>query len=456
MQRQGCGNFELRPLVIISGRTQFFNHHLVSGTNAPLPAGFRFGYTDKQSCEDKVPHEQFDKQSLKGQVEEDNLSKLQQTFRELFGTDARLFRAPGRVNLIGEHTDYNDGFVLPAALEFSTWVAAAPRTDRKMVLHSENFSERVEFDLDNAPATAQQHWSDYAVGVAVMLEQSGRRLGGANMLIRGEVPIGAGLSSSAAIEVAVGYALLTIAGQEPDQIAERVQLAQICQRAENEFVGLRCGIMDQFVSCCGRAGQAVWLDCRSLESRLLPLPQEARLVICNTMVKHSLASGEYNQRRAECEAGVQHLRQFLSAIQALRDVSLSELEQYGRDLPALIYRRCHHVISENDRVQKSIAALEQGDFTAFGQLMNKSHHSLRDDYAVSCEELDLMVRLASEVEGVYGARMTGGGFGGCTINLVNAANIAEFERVVAQGYQQATAITPEIYVCSAADGVSEA
>lgn len=373
---------------------------------------------------------------------------MQQRFRELFGAEARLYRAPGRVNLIGEHTDYNDGFVMPVAIDFSTWVAAAPRSDRLLVIHSENFSERIEFDLDEPAPHARHHWSDYACGVAAILEQGGYRLRGANLLIRGDVPIGAGLSSSAAIEVATGYALLDTS----DHPIDHVELAKLCQRTENDFVGLRCGIMDQFVSCCGRRGHALLLDCRSLEYRLLPMPEDVRLVICNTMVKHRLASGEYNQRRDECEAGVRHLQQFLPQIKALRDVSLSELQQHGQALPEVIYRRCHHVISENDRVLAAATALEQGDFTAFGRLMNESHQSLRDDYAVSCDELDLMVRLASEIEGVYGARMTGGGFGGCTINFVRADQVNEFVQIVSSGYQRATGHTPEIYVCSAAEG----
>lgn len=376
---------------------------------------------------------------------------MQQTFHELYGTDAQTYRAPGRVNLIGEHTDYNDGFVMPAAIGFATWVAAAPRIDRRLVIHSEDFAERIEFDLDEPQAKARQHWSDYVYGVAITLEQGGYGLRGANLLIRGDVPIGAGLSSSAAIEVATGYALLDIAGYTVD----RVELAKLCQRAENNFVGLRCGIMDQFVSCCGRSGHALWLDCRSLEYRLLPLPEDVRLVICNTMVKHALAGGAYNQRRAECEMGVQHLQQFLPYVRALRDVTVAQLAQYGRDLPEVVYRRCHHVISENERVLTSAAALEQGDFTAFGRLMNESHQSLRDDYEVSCDELDLLVRLAREIAGVYGARLTGGGFGGCTINLVKAENVSEFEQVVAQGYQRATGYTPEIYICSAAEGVAQ-
>ncbi len=375
---------------------------------------------------------------------------MQQKFRELYGLEAQVYRAPGRVNLIGEHTDYNDGFVMPAAIEFATWVAAAPRPDRKLAVYSENFAERVEFDLDEPNATARHHWSDYVRGVAAILEQHGHPLCGANLLIRGDVPIGAGLSSSAAIEVATGYALLDLAGQAID----RVELAQLCQRAENEFVGLRSGIMDQFVSCNGRHGQALLLDCRTLEYRLLPLPSDARLVICNTMVKHSLATGAYNQRRAECETGVQHLQQFLPHVRALRDVKPAELAQYGRALPEVIYRRCHHVISENERVLASVTALEQRDFTAFGRLMNESHQSLRDDYEVSCAELDSMVSVARAAEGVYGARMTGGGFGGCTINLVKTDKVEKFQQVVARGYQQATGYTPEIYVCSAAEGVS--
>jgi galactokinase len=379
------------------------------------------------------------------------MNDLQPQFRHLYNAEPRLYRAPGRVNLIGEHTDYNDGLVLPAALDFAAWVAAAPRADRRLVIHSENFSERLECNLDELPARPRHHWSDYVCGVAVLLEQSGYRLRGANLLLRGDVPMGAGLSSSAAIEVATAYALLDIAGHPVD----RLELARLCQRVENDFVGLRCGIMDQFVSCYGRSGHALLLDCRSLEYRWLPLPEEVRLVICNTMVKHSLASGAYNQRRAECEAGVQHLQAFLPQVRALRDVSLRELQQYGRDLPPVIYRRCHHVISENARVLASAAALAQGDFAAVGQLMNASHQSLRDDYEVSCDELDLLVRLASEVEGVYGTRMTGGGFGGCTINLVNAAHVRDFERVVSPSYQRATGHTPEIYIGSAADGAAQ-
>lgn len=362
-----------------------------------------------------------------------------------------VFRAPGRVNLIGEHTDYNDGFVMPAAIGFSTWVTSAPRDDRTVSVFSENFSERIEFELDDQNPRAQGHWSDYVKGVAITLERAGHRLRGAELRIRSEVPLGSGLSSSAALEVASGYALLTNSGL----IVDRMELAKVCQRAENEFVKLRCGIMDHFVSCHGQAGKALLLDCRSLEYKPLPLPKDARLAICNTMVKHALSTGEYNTRRLECEAAVYHFAQSRPNVRALRDITEVELELYGSDLSDVIYRRCRHVITENARVLAAEAALEKGDLAAFGQLMNSSHRSLRDDYEVSCKELDLMVELALQVRGVYGARLTGGGFGGCTVNLIAAENVDEFKEAVARGYEKATGLAPEIYVCSAADGVEE-
>jgi galactokinase len=361
-----------------------------------------------------------------------------------------LFRAPGRVNLIGEHTDYNEGFVMPMAIGSSTWVTSAPRTDRTVSVFAENFSERIEFDLDEQNPRAQGHWSDYVRGVAITLERAGHRLRGAELRIRGEVPIGFGLSSSAAIEVASGYALLTNSGL----VVDRKELAQVCQRAENEFVGMRCGIMDQFVSCHGQAGKALLLDCRSLEYKLLPLPA-ALVAVCNTMVKHSLATSEYNVRRKECEAAVHHFAQSRPNVRALRDVTETDLKLFGGDLSEVIYRRSRHVITENARVLAAGTALEKGDVEAFGQLMNSSHRSLRDDYEVSCKELDLMVELAQQVRGVYGARMTGGGFGGSTVNLIAAENVDEFKETVARGYENATGLTPEIYICSAADGVEE-
>jgi galactokinase len=376
--------------------------------------------------------------------------QFMQRFRALYESDARLFRAPGRVNLIGEHTDYNDGFVFPAAIDFYTWVAIAPREDRRLIIRSENFSETAEFDLDDMTMQPSNDWASYVRGVAIVLERAGHELRGANMLILGEVPIGSGLSSSAAIEVASGYALMRAAGLE----VNRTELALACQRAENEFVGTRCGIMDQFISSHGHRGKALMLDCRSLDYALFPLREDVRLVISNTMVKHELATGEYNARRAECEAGVRRLSQSLPHVRSLRDVTMQELEKYGGDLPELIYKRCRHVVSENERVAQSSAALGRGDLPAFGSLMADSHRSLRFDYEVSCPELDLMVELANEVDGVYGARMTGGGFGGSTINLVKADSVAAFVDMVSRGYERATGRAPEIYVSEAAEGVS--
>jgi len=378
-------------------------------------------------------------------------AEVSKAFETLYGRKPRVFRAPGRVNLIGEHTDYNDGFVMPAAIEFSTFVAAAPRPDRKLSIYSENFSESREFPLDDPGAHGEKHWSDYVRGVAFALERTGHKVCGADLYIRGEVPIGSGLSSSAAIEVSTALALLAVSGIELD----RKQIALLGQRAENEFVGMRCGIMDQFISCHGKANHALMLDCRSLDYRLLPLPENARLVICNTMVHHALAGGEYNKRRADCEAGVKHLAQFLPGIKALRDVTLPQLEQYGNGLPEVVYRRCRHVVSEDGRMEQAAAALNGGHLDTFGELMYASHASLRIDYAVSCEELDIMVDLASRVKGVYGARMTGGGFGGCTINLVQAEHVDEFKATVGTGYEKATGKAPVVYVTSAVEGAEE-
>ena len=355
------------------------------------------------------------------------------------------------MNLIGEHTDYNDGFVMPVALNFSTWATVAPLDDRSLQIYSENFAEEIEVSLDDQTLASRGHWSDYPIGVAVMLERSGRRLLGARLSLRGDVPIGSGLSSSASVEVATACALVANSGIEIDTL----DLALLCQRAENEFVGAHVGIMDQFVSFFGRARKALLLDCRSLEFRLLPLPDNVRLLICNTMVKHALASSAYNERRAQCEAGVKYLARFLPHVKALRDVTLEQLEQYREGLDEVVYRRCRHVISENARVLAAGEALEQGDLVRFGELMADSHRSLRDDYEVSCDELDLMVELAQPVEGVYGARMTGGGFGGCTVNLVRAEAVAQFRERVSEEYEQATKIKPEIYVGIASNGAEE-
>jgi len=285
--------------------------------------------------------------------------------------------------------------------------------------------------------------------VAWAIEASGKKLKGANFLIRGDIPLGAGLSSSAAIEVATGFALLEQSGLPIDL----KDLAQVCQKAENEFVGARVGIMDQFVSCHGRASHALVLDCRSLEYHLVKLPPGVRLVICNSMVKHEIGASQYNVRRAECEQGVRILRDVLPGIRALRDVKLAQLEEHRGLLSPKVYSRCHHVVTENGRVQSAVHAFESGDLRGFGRLMSDSHRSLRDDYEVSSEELDLLVEIAVAQPGVIGARMTGGGFGGCTINLVESSAVAAFQQHVAGSYFARTGRKPEIYVSPAADGV---
>ncbi len=372
-------------------------------------------------------------------------------FSKLHGEPVGIFRAPGRVNLIGEHTDYNDGFVMPAALPFYTYVAGGSRPDRTLSVYSIDFGESRTFDLNSLQPKSAGDWSDYVRGVAGVMLSRGVPINGTNLVIKGEVPIGAGLSSSAAIEVATAFAVLAIS----DVDLNRGEIALICQQAEHSYAGTNCGIMDQFISIFGQADKALLLDCRSLDFELLGVGEGVRIVICNTMVKHELAAGEYNQRRADCEAGVHFLQRFLPEIRALRDVSLAQLAQHGAELPALTYQRCHHVISENLRVLKAGDALKKGDLKQFGALMDESHRSLRDDYQVSCRELDLMSELARRCRGVYGARMTGGGFGGCTVSLVDSDAVDEFRATVARRYHSETGLIPEIYVCKAAEGASE-
>ena len=373
-----------------------------------------------------------------------NIEHLRARFREMFGGEARLFRAPGRVNLIGEHTDYSDGFVMPAAIELATYVAAGARNDGKIVVHSENYSATEEI----VPATAvrRKHWSDYVAGVAIELHDMGLPLTGANLFISGEVPLGSSLSSSAAIEVSTALALLGISGKQ----AGRGEIALICQRAENKFVGARCGIMDQFISANGRSGHALMLDCRSLEFELFPLPAGVSIVICNTMVRHSVATGEYGRRRQECEAAARIL-----GVRMLRDVSLADFQRQEHLLPDTERRRARHVITENARVQEFARALRDRDFAAMGRLMADAHRSMRDDFEASCRELDILVEAANQVQGLVGARMTGGGFGGCTVNLVLDDRVDAFREHVGREYERQTNIKPEIYVTRAGEGAGE-
>ena len=377
--------------------------------------------------------------------------ELTQHFETLFGDTPRIFRAPGRVNLIGEHTDYNDGFVMPAAVGLSTYVAIAARPDRKIVIRSEEFPGNFEFDVDCLPEKRTGAWCDYVVGVASVLQQKGHRLHGANVLVHGEVPLAAGLSSSAALEVASALALMSV-----DQTQLPLpEVAKLCQQAENNFVGARVGIMDQFVSCMGRVGHALLLDCRSLEFQLVPIPAGIRLVVCNTMVKHDLATGAYNTRREECEEGVRYFTKWNPAIRSLRDVSVELLDQHLLDLPVTIAKRCSHVVRENQRTLDTSLALAQEDLARVGRSMRESHDSLRDLYEVSCRELDTMVEAAEGLPGFLGGRMTGGGFGGCTVNLVREESAEDFAKQIAGRYRQATGIDPQVYLCTAEDGAGE-
>lgn len=375
-------------------------------------------------------------------------NELPQVFEREFHARPKIFRAPGRVNLIGEHTDYNDGFVLPSAIGFYAHVAIAPREDGKLFFKSTAYDGQFEFDVTRLPERKQDAWSDYVLGVAHQLKRAGIALTGANLLLHSEVPVGSGLSSSAALEVASALALLSLSGKS----LPLKQIAKLCQSAENEFVGAHVGIMDQFVSCFGKEGHAVLIDCRSLDFELVPIPSEVDFVICNTMVKHELSGGEYNERRAQCEEGVRILSRFYPGIKALRDVSVEQLGKHKSELPTIVYRRCLHVVEENARTLEAVSCFASGDLAGVGQLMRASHESLRDLYEVSCIELDAMVDSAQNLAGFIGGRMTGGGFGGCTINLVEHTNSQAFAKEVAARYKTRTGISPDVFVCSAANG----
>jgi galactokinase len=377
---------------------------------------------------------------------------LRGEFERRFGAPPRHFRAPGRVNLIGEHTDYNEGFVLPMALEMAAHVAAAPRADRLVVAHAVLFDETATFDLDAPGEKRRGSWLDYVEGVARTLEARGTRLGGASLLVSSDVPVGAGLSSSAALEVATGLALASVSNTSPGPI----ELALAGQAAEHEYVGTRVGIMDQLTSALGRAGHALLIDCRSLETTPIPLRFDSyEIVVCDSHVSHNLASSEYNLRREQCERGVELLGEWLPGIRNLRDVGVEDFAGLEERLPDPVRRRCRHVVTENARTLDAAGALARGDAAAAGRLMVRSHESLRDDYEVSCRELDILVGAALGVAGVAGARMTGGGFGGCTVNLVARDAVEPFLSAVASTYAREAGREPTCYVVRAGDGARE-
>lgn len=368
-----------------------------------------------------------------------------------FGGDPRLFQAPGRVNLIGEHTDYAGGFVMPAAIDFGTFATISARRDNRVEIWSQNFKEGVTYEAGALPTARESHWSDYPLGVLALLRQAGVVVPPFSMTLHGDVPLGAGLSSSASVEVASAFALLSLA----DEAMDRTEIAKLCQRAENEYVGASCGIMDQFIACNGAADHALLLDCRSLQFRLAPIPHRLSLVIANTMVKHSIAGGEYGIRRAEVEQGTAILRGHRPEIRLLRDATTDDLDRWGHEMPPSVLRRCRHIITENLRTQAAADALEAGNLKLLGDLMAAAHVSYRDDFEASCDEADKMVEIAHRLPGLIGARLTGGGFGGCTVNLVEESHAEVFAARLREDYQAATGIEPEIYRCHASDGARE-
>ncbi len=355
---------------------------------------------------------------------------------------AIVVRAPGRVNLIGEHTDYNDGFVLPMAIDRAAWIALRPRRDRRVVATSLDFDETREFDLERLEK-GDEGWIEYLKGTAWALREAGHGLVGFDAVVAGDVPIGAGLSSSAALEMATARALAAVSHLAWEPAA----MALLGQKAENQWVGVNCGIMDQLISATGVAGQAVLIDCRSLETRPVPLPQGALVVVLDTATRRGLVDSAYNERRAQCEAAARFF-----GVKALRDVSSQQLSARAAELDPMTLKRARHVVTEDERTLTAARAMREGDAARLGELMNESHESLRRDFEVTNEGLDTMVGEARRAPGCYGARMTGAGFGGCAVALVAADRAQAFVRQVEGGYKKASGLDPKVYVCRATNG----
>ena len=383
---------------------------------------------------------------------QDRVRALKQEFQKLFGAGpAAVVRGPGRVDLLGSHTDYNDGFVLPVAVNMDVLAAGRLRDDGMFSVYSANFQKLVEFPVDRIEFDKRNTWSNYVRGVIHFLQQSGVKLRGANMALSGNVPIGSGLSSSAAIEMAAAFLLQTLEGFEmsgPD-------LALIGQKAENKFVGVNTGIMDQFVSRLAKKDHALFLDCRTLEYNQVPLDtSRVKIVVCDTMKRRGLVGSEYDTRRSQCEEAARLLGQHVPDVKALRDVSVDDFEQHKDKLPEVVKMRAEHVIRENERVLASREVLYSGDFEEFGRLMDASHDSARDLYEVSCAELDAMAEACRTAPGSLCARMAGAGFGGCTVSLVKDECVQDFLDVAKTNYQNKTGVDPSFYVCTAEDGAS--
>lgn len=373
-------------------------------------------------------------------------------FRKQFGTaaDVRIFRAPGRVNLIGEHTDYNLGFVLPIALDLSCFVACAPSADNSLHVHSEQQRATHSWPVETiGRLQPAKDWTDYVIGVAQGLLKAGYTIAPQYMLIQSSVPEGSGLSSSAALEVSTALALLRGRHIEP------LALALLCHRAEVEFVGIPSGIMDQYVSVFGKDNAAIEIDCRSLEHELIGLPPDVAIIAVNSMVKHELGQSAYRERTEECATAVDAIRRRIPAVESLRDVSMQQFESVAESMPKVIARRARHVISENERVKLFVNASRGNQLERMGQLFVESHLSLQHDYEVSCAELDFLVSSAIGIDGVYGARMTGGGFGGCTVNLLRPEVDDKFQQTIPRMYRERFGIIPDIFRCRPSAGASE-
>ncbi len=371
--------------------------------------------------------------------------KVADEFQSRFGeAPAHIVRAPGRVNLIGEHTDYNDGFVLPMAINRATCIALRPRTDRLVQLHSLDFNQILEFSLDDVQHGGLK-WGEYIKGVAWALAGAGYTLSGWEGISAGDVPAGAGLSSSASIELATARAFGAVSGFP----WEAGTIARLCQKAENGWVGVNTGIMDQMISAAGKADHALLIDCRSLETQLVGLPPGTRVVVLDTATRRGLVGSAYDERRAQCEAAARFF-----GVPALRDVSEADFNARSAELDEVTRKRARHVISENERTLRAAAVMRGGDAAAMGRLMNESHTSMRDDFEISRAEMDTMVELAQAHPASYGARMTGGGFGGAAVALVRADEAEKFAADVGAAYEKATSLTPSLYVCTATDGAA--
>lgn len=379
-----------------------------------------------------------------------DIESLKAQFTAQFSGAPQLFSAPGRVNLIGEHTDYNEGFVLPMAIERRTYIAGRKNSTSRLRVKSLTLGETVEVDLARPGTPRRGSWVDFVEGTARALLDRKFPVVGSDLLLDSNVPHGAGLSASAALELALGIALVSLAGEtDPD----RVQLALAGQAAEHQYVGTLCGIMDQYIAALGERDAALLIDCRSLEPRRVPLRLgTARVLVCDTKVKHELSSSEYNVRRAECERGVSILSEALPGLRSLRDVSLADFTTHSSRLPDVIRRRCLHVVTENARTLAAAEALSEGELGRVGQLMMESHASLRDDYQVSCEELDVAAAVAAAQPGVYGSRMTGGGFGGCTVTLVEEGAVPQVEQAVKGAFLARGWREPELFATTACEG----